>query len=142
MSLLGEWTKDVIVALVPHPETTEPAHVYRWRQTVALCLALAIGAIIMTTALAWGMIPLLFSGFASVAQVQDLASQQKDIRADQLAARITEARERQCYAQMEQNMPALGFATQQLNEYLNLYFKVTKQSYRVPGCDELIVAKK
>ena len=132
---MGAW-------LFPEPETHESPKVFRWRQVVSLAILLLGGSVLVGDALAWGLTPIVYPGFASVSIVEMLASAQSEIRASQVERAIIEARERQCYAQQERNVEALQFATAKLNDSIVDYKKATGRAFRVPECNELIVAKK
>lgn len=127
------------MALFPTPEDSESKHIFRWRQFAATCIMVIGGTQLVQSTLIWGLVPFIFTGFASTAQVNDLRVQQTAIRADQIVRNINDAVERQCYAQREGNMQALQFATDALDRALREYQQVINMIPRIPRCDEVIV---
>lgn len=132
----GDLIRDVGKALIPPEDPHDPA-IYRWRATVAITIVLLAGVMLMNILLTWGMLPVLFSGFALASDVTELKTQQVEIRAAQIEGQILDARERQCHAIKEGNQEAQRFALVRVQEKLALYRQVTKAEYRLPGCDEL-----
>lgn len=128
--------KDLGAALIPPEDPHDPA-IYRWRATVAIAIVILAGVMLMNILLTWGMLPVLFSGFALASDVAELKTQQVEIRASQIETQILDARERQCHAIKEGNEEAQRFALVRLQEKLALYRQVTRADYRLPGCDEL-----
>lgn len=87
-------------------------------------------------ALAIGMIPLFFSGFASASDLNEQVALNKQIRVEQLDTKLYDTRGRQCAAIQNHNSAALQSETQRLQEKLVDYARVAERPYRVPGCDE------
>lgn len=127
--------------LFPEPGPDEAKQVFRWRQAVSLAILLLGGAVVVEDSLAWGVVPVLYPGFASASQVSGVWNSLVEVRASQVERSIREARERQCNAQIEGNMDALQFATQMLNVSLDDYQRAVKREYRVPECAELVIRK-
>jgi hypothetical protein len=124
--------------LFPEPEPHESRRVFKWRQVVSLAILLLGGSVLVGDALAWGLTPIVYPGFASLSIVEMLSAAQAEIREAQIERSILEDRERQCNAQREANVQALQFATQKLESSIDDYSRVTKRGYRVPDCNELI----
>lgn len=133
---------DLAAALFPRPETNEPLHTFRWRQTVALAIIVLGGFQMLTTALSWGFIPAVFAGFVTVGQFAELKGPLTEIRVSQIERNIRDAREAQCYAQIEGNMAALQLATYNLEAAKSEYRAAAAREPYVPACNELIVSKK
>jgi hypothetical protein len=127
--------------LFPMPDASESKQIFRWRQVVSLAILLLGASLVVGDALAWGFVPVLYGGFAQQTLVQTMTTSLTEVRASQVERTIIEARERQCYAQRESNMDALQFATEKLNDSLDAYKRAVGHAFRVPECNELIVAK-
>lgn len=96
----------------------------------------------LTAALSWGLIPAVFSGFVTAAQFSELKGPLTDIRISQIERSIRDAREAQCYAQFDGNMPALQLATYNLEAAKAEFRRVASRDPYVPACNELIVSKR
>jgi hypothetical protein len=123
---------DLAQALFPQPETNEPPHVFKWRQTVAGCIILLGGFQMVSSVLAWGLAPFLFAGFVNGDQFQELRQLGMDIRISQIERSIKDAKEAVCMAQAEGSMPALELASAALSKAVYDYQRVAKASPRIP----------
>lgn len=115
--------------LLPHEETT-PRGMFRWRVIVVTILIPTSVA----TLLAFGQIPAMFSGFASMTDVQQIAQQIDRLGQRSLEAQILDLRIRQCGAATPEARQLYAARIQPLLiEYLTLTGKV----YPLPACSDL-----
>jgi hypothetical protein len=60
-----------------------------------------------------------------------------EVRAAQIDSRLIDVRTRQCQAVKTQNYPAMAFAQERVQSYLEQYQALTNHQYRLPNCGEL-----
>lgn len=73
--------KDFLALVVPPPEEHDPTgpYVRRWRWAIFGALCTVTSALAIQMSLAWGAIPIVFSGFASSQQIRELRDGQDEI---------------------------------------------------------------
>lgn len=134
---MKEFFTAIFLGLLP-PREGHGSQVYRWRVTVAVMVMANAFAISGFSALAFGMVPMFFHGFAKADDVTTVKQQFSVIQTNQLDAKILDTRTRQCRAILGKNESALQFATERLQAELNDYQTLTGgRRYRLPGCEEL-----
>lgn len=131
---------DVAKALNPRVNPDEPSHVFRWRQSMAFAVLLALTISIGDSLESRGYFSKLgLPGFASAAQVQNMQDFLKDFRVTQLEEQLDRVRTRQCNAIRMHNQDALTLTVSEMRALLIMYRKVSNYEYRVKNCDELLV---
>lgn len=127
-------------ALFPTPDSDEPMHIFRWRQTLALT-TVSMGALIMVH-VAWAcgwLLAIGLPGFALEQNVDDLKAQYTDFRGGQLEQQILDAKRGACIAAMQGNQAGLDYQNYVLNLKTNEYYRVTGRVFQMPSCDQLVV---
>lgn len=121
--------------LIP-PHDADPDKIYRWRVYAAgtvILMALSLGTHI---ALACGFIPVLFPGFASAADMQTMAMQQRVMRAEILGDTLYNMQKDQCFARASGNLAAAQTQDQRIREKRAAYRAITHgDEYELPPCD-------
>lgn len=104
---------------------------WRWSMTVlALLTSISFGTHLV---LDWGYIPALYSGVASVEDVQRIVSDNTRQRVTDLQTKILDTREKQCTSPSGQ---LRQLYTQSLQNLLIEYARLTKLNYPTPACSE------
>src|SRR4051812_30008198 len=96
---------EVAAKLIP-PHDADPDKIYRWRVYTAGTVILMAAAIGTHIALACGFLPAFFPGFASAADMQTMAVQQRVMRAEILGDAIYTMQKDQCLSRSTGNLQA------------------------------------
>ena len=129
-----------IVKVVIPTADDSAARQLRWRQVMGACVL----GLIFTTALAFGLIPLLHPGFSKTSDLQQLSltiasNRATDLAADhewqagQLDTKLLELRKEHCKASEENKVTYW----QRISWALNQYKKLTGTDWQLPNCSEL-----
>lgn len=121
---------------------------YHWSIAISTLLMVQGVVIVIHIFLIWGLIPILFAGFASkndiateIARVQakseEIVKQSTDeIKAELITGRIYQYRNTQCRAIRENNQFAAQALNVQIEEARSSYYRLTNQVYDLRPCIE------
>lgn len=126
----------LLTNLIPPGDATN-GKVYAWRMQVALHIAGCSMAIMVLYVLSFGMIPMIYPGFASASEVAQQQAQLTRIEVGQLETQILDTLLRRCKAQMSSHQDAVQFASEKLQVQLRRYQDLTKSQFQLPRCDDL-----
>lgn len=126
---------EVATNLIP-PHDADPEKIYRWRVYAAGAVILMATGLATHIALACGFIPALFPGFASAADMQTMASQQRVMRAEILDDTLYTMQRDQCLARASGNYQAAQAQDQRIREKRAAYRDIMDgRDYELPPCD-------
>ena len=86
---------------------------------------------------AWGMVPVVSKGFASVDSVENLQSTVQSIRVKQLLETVEKEKRNVCVHLTDGNTAALDYAVRKRDDLMREYKEVTGESPLVASCIEL-----
>lgn len=125
--------------LIP-PHDGDPESIYRWRVLLAGVVIVMGTGFVGHVALSCGFIPILFSGFASAADLSTLSQSQQTMRAEIVGDAIYNLKKDQCMAQTAGNFLAAQSQDQRIREKRDIYRQITRREYDLPPC-ELFVSR-
>lgn len=106
----------------------------RWQITMAACVVVLCGSMVLHIAMACGMIPSVFDGFARSAEVQSLANDVNTIVVLQMGSELRQDQADRCHASDDNTKLRLSAQIDKIEQY---YVKRTKVAYILPLCSDL-----
>lgn len=128
-----DWLLGIGESLVPSPDA-HPRIQYRWRLRVGLVLCGTFAGLCVTTVLAFGLFPLVFTGFAHAGDIQQLNSRMDKSDARYIDQQLFELRKGHCRAPTEESRQ-LYWA--RMSPLLSEYQQLTGRTYILPACADL-----
>jgi hypothetical protein len=147
-----DWVLKFLTALIPPTDASNEKN-YKWRVSVALAILFIGVNTVANTVFMFGLIPFLFSGFASVTTVQDLATKNdlakvsdslssvssivKESQIETLDQQIYNLHVMECNALKAKNMDAADSHGRRLSELTRKFRVLIGYDYILRPCSEL-----
>ena len=119
--------------IVPPPDSDIGAS-HGWRIRIATFTAMSFFGVIVMAILAFGMVPVVFAGFASSMALENSVTEQRQHWVYQLDKQILDYRIQQCHASTPE---ARQLYYSKMEWLMQEYQKLTRQPYQLPACGDL-----
>ena len=130
---MWELMSNMLRWIVPPPDADIVANM-GWRWRIAVFTASSFFGVIALALLAFGLVPIAFSGFASTYALEGSVAEQRQHWVYQLDKQVLDYRIDQCHASTPE---ARQLYFSKMQWLLEEYQRINKQPYALPACADL-----